>query len=138
MGEKAEFTAAVEGGYTKDALTNIQRRFFKRFPLNLPDDVEPSPEHLAAVDDDKPDEELEEPDEQVMTVEQYNDALKNLEDRQALLLFRKGVSIDVQPDMAMSMFAQQRMLRINCLANQTLVDLPIHEGQQLRPRGRRA
>ena len=92
MGEKADFAAAIEGGYTRDALAHIQRRFFKRFPLDLAEGEDPCPEHLAAVDDDKPDDEPEEPDKQVMTAERYNEAVKNLEDRQLLLQFRKGVS----------------------------------------------
>jgi len=80
MGEKADFAAAIEEGYTRDALTHIQRRFFKRFPLDLAEGVEPSPEHLATLDDDKPDDEPEEPDKQVMMAERYNEAVKNLED----------------------------------------------------------
>jgi len=93
IGEKAGYAAAVEGGYAKDALANIQRRFFKRFPADLPHNNEPSPELLAAVDDDKPDEEPEQPDEQTMSTEEYTAAVKNLEDRQSLILFQKGVSV---------------------------------------------
>ena len=128
LGEKAYFSAAMEGGSAKDALAIIQRRFFKRFPLSLPQDTELPPEHLAAVDDDKPDEEPEGPDKQVMTAEEYNAALKDLEDRQKLLQFRRGVS-DLQPDMAIPVYAKNKLC--HGIANQTLANLPVHERQQL-------
>ena len=36
LGEKATYSEAVTGGYAADALANIQRRYFKRFPPELP------------------------------------------------------------------------------------------------------
>ena len=119
MGEKADFAAAIEGGYTRDALAHIQRRFFKRFPLDPAEGVEPSPEHLATVDDDKPDDEPEEPDKQVMTAERYNEAVKNLEDQRQFQLLSRWCRIWQCPD-----------AKSKVVANKTLADLPIHEGQQ--------
>jgi len=122
MGEKADFAAAIEEGYTRDALAHIQRRFFKRFPLDLAEGVEPSPEHLATLDDDKP-------DKQVMMAERYNEAVKNLEDRRHLLQFRKGVS-DFQLLSRWCRIWECPDAKNKVVANKTLADLPIHEGQQ--------
>lgn len=92
MSEKAAYAAGVEGGYAKDAVANIQRRYFKRFPLDLPHDEDPKPEYLATVDDDGPDNEPEEPDEKSMSPEEYTEAVKKLDERRKLLSFRKAVS----------------------------------------------
>ncbi|KDR70603.1 hypothetical protein GALMADRAFT_214374 [Galerina marginata CBS 339.88] len=45
----------VTSGYAKDMLMLIQRRYFKRYPLDLPHEDEPSAEHLAAINDNEPD-----------------------------------------------------------------------------------
>ena len=55
IGEKSKYHAAVAGGFVKDAIADIQRRYFKRFSIDVPHNEEPSPEHLASVDDSEPD-----------------------------------------------------------------------------------
>ena len=71
LGERASYSAAVAGGYAVDALALIQRHYFKRYPVELPHTLEPSPEFLAAVDDDAPDDEIPVPDQDQMSEEDY-------------------------------------------------------------------
>ena len=92
MGEKAAYSAAMAGGYGADALALIQRRYFKRYPVDLPHHEEPTAEHLAAVDDDAPEPEPEEPNPENMTKEECEAATKELDRRQTILKFRKAVS----------------------------------------------
>jgi hypothetical protein len=92
LGERASYSAAVAGGYAADALALIQRRYFKRYPVELPHTVEPSPEFLANVDDDAPEVEIPEPNEQNMSEEEYKVALDRLAERRKLVSYRKAVS----------------------------------------------
>ncbi|KAH7904974.1 hypothetical protein BJ138DRAFT_1118904 [Hygrophoropsis aurantiaca] len=55
MGEREAYACAVKEGYVGDFLANLIRRYFKRFPYNLPHDQEPTMEFLACVDDDAAD-----------------------------------------------------------------------------------
>lgn len=55
VSQKAEWARAVEEEYATEMLSTIQCRYFRRYPVDLPHDVEPSAEHLASVDDDGPD-----------------------------------------------------------------------------------
>ena len=59
LSQKADYRDGVVGGYAADALAKIQRKYFKRYPIDLPDLKEPSAEWLAAVDDDAPEVEQE-------------------------------------------------------------------------------
>lgn len=92
MGEKDTYNQAVEGNYTSEALALIFRRYFKRYPLDLPHQTEPSPEHLAAVDDDAPDPEITEPDIFTMPRAQYDIAMQKLKERKDTIEYRKSVS----------------------------------------------
>jgi len=92
LGKKPGYAAAVAGGYTRDCIAIIQRCYLKRFPIDLLHDEDPTPEHLASVDDDGPDVEPEEPDEANSSPEEYRAAKEKLEERRDLLQFRKGVS----------------------------------------------
>lgn len=92
LGEKAAYGQAVMEGYTGEAVANIQRRYFKRFPIDLPHDQDPTPEQLQAVDDEEVEPELEEPDPTKMLPEEFKAALSSLEARQKLIEFRKAVS----------------------------------------------
>jgi len=62
LSERPSYSAAVAEGYAADALAMIQRRYFKRYPVELPHTLEPSPEFLAAVDDNSADIEISMPD----------------------------------------------------------------------------
>lgn len=92
LSQKAEYKAGVLGGYAGDALAQIQRKYFKRFPIELAHTEDPTPEWLAAVDDDAPEPEQEEPDVLALSEDEYAAAMKNLEERRALFTFRKAVS----------------------------------------------
>ena len=95
MGEKEAYRQAMEEGYIAEAIANIQRRFFKRFPVDLPDDVDPSEEALAAVDDEAIEPEYERPDPEKMSSEEYEEAIKKMEERQKKISFKRGVSVAV-------------------------------------------
>ncbi|KAF8199484.1 hypothetical protein BJ912DRAFT_844898 [Pholiota molesta] len=88
--QKAAYNEGVVGGYAADALAQIQRLFFKRYPIDLPYDQEPDAEVLATVDYDAPDVEQEEPDEAQMGPEEYADAMSALEERRSTIAFRKA------------------------------------------------
>lgn len=59
--EQEAYNAAVEGNHAADILADIQRRYFKRFPVSIPFSEEPTREFLDSVDDDAPDPELQPP-----------------------------------------------------------------------------
>jgi len=90
--QKAEYRAGVLGGYAGDALAQIQRRYLKRYPINLSHCEEPTAQWLEAVDDHAPDPEPEEPDALTLDENEYAAAVKKLEERAGLLTFRKAVS----------------------------------------------
>jgi hypothetical protein len=90
--QKADYKAGVLGGYAADALAQIQRKYLKRYPIDLPHQEEPTADWLAAVDDDAPDPEQEEPDILTLGENAYDVAVQRLAERQSLLTFRKAVS----------------------------------------------
>ncbi|EDR03723.1 uncharacterized protein LACBIDRAFT_306861 [Laccaria bicolor S238N-H82] len=55
--ELPEYTKAVANNRDGDFLLDLLRRFFKRYPMELEDNVEPTEETLASVNDEEPDEE---------------------------------------------------------------------------------
>lgn len=60
--QKDLYAAAVQGNHVSDTVADIQRRYFKRFPVTLSHSEEPTKEFLDAVDDDAPDAELKPPE----------------------------------------------------------------------------
>ena len=95
LGERPSYSAGVARGYAADALALIQviqRRYFKRYPLDLPHTVEPSAEFLAAIDDDAAEVNITEPDQDHMSDEEYAEAINRLAERQKLFSYRKAVS----------------------------------------------
>ncbi|KDR75957.1 hypothetical protein GALMADRAFT_140529 [Galerina marginata CBS 339.88] len=66
------------------------RRYFKRFPVDLPDEQEPTAEYLAAVDDDAIDPDYEEPDAEKLSPAEYREAMAKLGVRQKTLEFRRA------------------------------------------------
>ncbi|PPQ78995.1 hypothetical protein CVT26_003941 [Gymnopilus dilepis] len=88
--EQDGYRAAVANGTKDDFLMDVVRRFLKRFPVDLPDDMEPTAEHLAQVDDALPDPERVAPDPQDMAEDQqgYARALENYEKTTKLIDFR--------------------------------------------------
>ena len=91
LGEKLAYSEGVKGGFAADALAIIQRRYFKRFPIALADDDEPSAESLEAVNDDEPDPERVAPDPDALNDEEYAAALGEVEQRRRTISYRKAV-----------------------------------------------
>lgn len=60
--QKDLYAAAVQGKHVTDTVADIQRRYFKRFPITLSHSKEPTKEFLDTVDDDAPDAELKPPE----------------------------------------------------------------------------
>lgn len=52
------YADAVKDNHIADTVADIQRRYFKRFPVTMADNEEPSEEWLSKVNDDTPDEEV--------------------------------------------------------------------------------
>jgi len=92
LSQKPLYKAGVLGGYAADALSQIQRKYFKRYPIDLPHQEEPSVEWLAAVDDDAPDVEQEAPDASTSNDEELAAAVERMAERRLLLSFRQAVS----------------------------------------------
>ena len=90
--QKVDYQAGVVGGYAADALAQIQRKYLKRYPIDLLHSEEPSPEWLARVDDEAADEEQVGPDLDALDEEELAAAIVQLEERGALLRFHKAVS----------------------------------------------
>jgi len=92
MNEKPAYKAGVLGGYAADALANIQHRYFRRFPIDLPHDQEPTVQFLAGVNDNAPDrvEEVVELDD--LTPEEVEAAVSKMKARRKLVEYRKAVS----------------------------------------------
>lgn len=95
LSQKAYYKDGVVGGYAADVLAQIQRKYFKRYPLDLPHHEEPTAEWLAAVDDESPDVEQDEPDITTLDEEQYTVAVEQFRARKSLLKFRKAVSVSL-------------------------------------------
>jgi hypothetical protein len=121
IGEKDTYKAGVQGGYAADALANIQRRYFKRYPVDLSHDEEPSVEHLESLNDDTPDDEPEHPSEANLSPQEYAEALEAVEERRALINQRKAVKSFI--------IACLVWLLIGLTANQALDGVPTHERQ---------
>ncbi|KDR83153.1 hypothetical protein GALMADRAFT_134648 [Galerina marginata CBS 339.88] len=90
MNEKANYSEGVTGGYAADALALIFKRYFLRFPVELPHDQEPTAEFLASVDDSAPVPEYEEPDADTLSPEDYAAAIEKLDERRKTINFRKA------------------------------------------------
>lgn len=86
------YVEAVLQGTGNDYIANVQRCFFKRFPIDLDENEDPTPEALAAVDDDAADPEVEEPDTSDMSVEEIIEVERVLEARAKKIVYRRGVS----------------------------------------------
>ena len=93
LSQKAVYAEAVIGGYVADALADIQRKYFKRYPIDLPHGEEPSQEHLANVDDNAPDVDPEEPDREQLGEELFEKKVAELQQRTELIRYRKAVRV---------------------------------------------
>ncbi|SJL18892.1 uncharacterized protein ARMOST_22494 [Armillaria ostoyae] len=55
MDEQEDYVQAVKEDRAAEQVADVFRRYLKHFPIALPDDVDPSDEELAKVDDSVPD-----------------------------------------------------------------------------------
>uniref|UniRef100_A0A8H8CFR3 Uncharacterized protein n=1 Tax=Psilocybe cubensis TaxID=181762 RepID=A0A8H8CFR3_PSICU len=84
MSQKQTYATAVAEDNIKETVMSIQRRFFKRFPLDKPVTYEPTAEELALVDDDVADAET-------VPIGPLSESDRELsETRRQLAEFRKG------------------------------------------------
>ncbi|PPQ86393.1 hypothetical protein CVT25_003472 [Psilocybe cyanescens] len=74
-----ELTAATRPG--AEAILNIQRQYFKRYPIELLLNVELTAEFLANVDDDAADVDIQEPDIDKLMPEEYQEAVERMKAR---------------------------------------------------------
>jgi len=92
MEQRKLYADAVAGKRKAECIMDIQRRFFKRFPVDLDDSTEPDPESLKEVDDSAPDPETSFPDESLLSPEEYAVASEAFTKRRQAVEFRKAVS----------------------------------------------
>ena len=126
MSQKPAYSAGVMGRYAADALAVIQRNNLECFPINLPHNEEPTEEWLASVNDEGPDPEQVPPDIESLSNEDYIAAMKELEERQKLLAFRKAVS-------EVLVWFVLFVLKRGFQANQMLACISVHERVFLVP-----
>ncbi len=69
--EQEAYNAAADQGHAADVLADIQRRYFKRFPVSIPFTEEPTEEYLASVDDNAPDADLIPPSNDLLSPEDF-------------------------------------------------------------------
>ncbi|SJL10437.1 uncharacterized protein ARMOST_13823 [Armillaria ostoyae] len=79
------YIKAVEEGHTAEFIADVVHHYLKRYPLSLAHNVEPLPEHLAAMDDHMPDPEVMMPDKEGLSFVEYEKVqLKFMEDQKNL------------------------------------------------------
>lgn len=89
--QEALYAAAIRDGHVNDTVADIQRRYFKRFPITLSHTEEPTEEFLAAVDDTAPDPELTAPSKDGTEPAAYARAQRVYEFQSKELQMRKSV-----------------------------------------------
>ena len=95
--QKDIYAAAVQGNHVADTVADIQRRYFKRFPITLSHTQEPTEEFLATVDDDAPEAEFGPPQLTGSSAEADARAVRVYEFQVAELRLRKDVSDSLKP-----------------------------------------
>lgn len=118
--KRPDFATAVENKHTIDGLAVILRQYFKRFPVELEDHIDPTDEALAAVDDAAPDPDIQEPLD-LLGPEEYAAALSASQEHQFCVQAKRGVSC--------ALFGLDGAVLMLTAANCTLVHIPIQEGQ---------
>lgn len=123
--QKPLYAQAVLSNNTADITVDIQRRFFKRFPLEMDEVEEPSEEFLSAVDDNASDPEPPAPNEETLSPEAYELAIHTFQVRGELVTYRRKVSILVATNNSKLTFDA---------ANPTLADVPAIQGSPFFPK----
>lgn len=93
--KRPEFNASVNNDRVPDVLMQIYQAYFRRFPMTMSEDDEPTDEALAAVDDN-----AAEPEDNTVALDElsgeaYDIALEKMKDERNALDAKKGVSDDV-------------------------------------------
>ncbi|KAF9470292.1 hypothetical protein BDN70DRAFT_939839 [Pholiota conissans] len=83
------YADAVVNNNVADTIADIQRRYFKRYPITLPHDEEPSEDWLAQVDDSAPDEDFLPPNLQALDADGLNVAQAAYDEKLKLIQLRK-------------------------------------------------
>ena len=86
------YTKAVTSNREGDFVLDLLRRFFKCYPIELADNIEPTEEMLASVNDEEPDEEPEPPNKETMSEEEYTEMLQKFNDRRDEIEKKRQVS----------------------------------------------
>jgi len=86
------YATAVVANTKEECIADIQRHYFKQYPIDLEHNVEPTQEFLDSVDDDKADPEIVVPDPSLISPEEFEEATLAFEERHKLVVFRKQVS----------------------------------------------
>lgn len=86
------YEKAVAEGTTKEFLDVVYARYARRFPIELPLTEEPSPDFLAAVDDNAPEPEPEVPTEE-LSPEELEIVLQEMNNRQDDIQKRRKVCV---------------------------------------------
>jgi hypothetical protein len=98
LSNKAAYADAVASNTVAEFIVDLLRRFFKRFPPALPNDEEPSPDHLASVDDNTADPDILLPDEK-LSKEAFEVAQREYKAIQGVITFRTQVTVFVVVDL---------------------------------------
>ena len=91
LAQKVTYAQAVAGGFMRDCVADIQRRYFKRYPIDYPHEQEPTPEMILGVNDDAPDPEYPVPDSTIMAEDEYKLAEEAFQKRRKAVGYRKEV-----------------------------------------------
>ncbi len=86
------YIKAVEEGCAVEYIADVVRRYLKRYLISLTHNVEPSPEHLAHVNDDAPDPEIPMPDEDSLTFVEYEKQMNKYQEDCKTLKYQAEVS----------------------------------------------
>ncbi len=92
MSKREGYVQAVQEDRAAEQIADVFRRYIKRFPISMPDNVEPSDEDLAKIDDSALDPETVVPDESSLPLDQYAKIFTEMEAEGALLIYRLNVS----------------------------------------------
>lgn len=90
------FNTAVDKNRIPDALLQIYRAFFRRFPMDQPDEIEPTDEVLAMVDDNVAEPEIDTTALEELSGDVYEAALEWMRDGRFALEAKKGVSVETR------------------------------------------
>ncbi|KAF9471899.1 hypothetical protein BDN70DRAFT_819435 [Pholiota conissans] len=106
------YANAVVQDSVADTISDIQRRYFKRYPITLPHDEEPTEEWLAQVDEDAPDHEIVSPKRQAfdndndfdIALSAYNEQIKMIKMRKDQIARRLKYQYSKSQDVPSSKF----------------------------------